>query len=97
MLAWAIHVSSAAKARGLCDYQTRGVSDDGGLAVLRMTDVLGGSRREVVDYGLELELLRSKTSQETPARVAVDRHHHWSVRFPTVRSPPKRQSWYCAN
>ena len=47
------------------DYQTRGDGDDGGLAVLRMTD-----------YGLELELLRSKTSQEKPARVAVDRHHN---------------------
>jgi site-specific recombinase XerC len=47
------------------DYQTRGDGDDGGLAVLRMTDC-----------GLELELLRSKTSQEKPVRVAVDRHHN---------------------
>lgn len=36
-----------------------------GLAVLRKTD-----------HGLELELLRSKTSQEKPAIVAVDRSHN---------------------
>jgi hypothetical protein len=30
----------------------------------------------MTDYGLELALLRSKTSQEKPARVAVDRHHN---------------------
>jgi len=43
------------------DYETRG----DGLAVLRKTD-----------HGLELELLRSKTSQEKPAIVAVDRAHN---------------------
>jgi site-specific recombinase XerC len=43
------------------DYETRG----DGLAVLRMTD-----------DGLELELLRSKASQEAPVRIAVDRHHN---------------------
>jgi integrase len=43
------------------DYETRG----DGLAVLRMTD-----------DGLELELLRSKGSQEAPVRVAVDRQHN---------------------
>jgi len=43
------------------DYETRG----DGLAVLRKTD-----------HGLELELLRSKTSQEKPAVVGVDRNHN---------------------
>jgi integrase len=43
------------------DYETRSE----GLAVLRKTD-----------HGLELELLRSKTSQEKPAIVAVDRSHN---------------------
>jgi integrase len=43
------------------DYETRG----DGLAVLRMTD-----------DGLELELLRSKSSQEAPVRIAADRHHN---------------------
>jgi integrase len=43
------------------DYETRG----DGLAVLRKTD-----------HGLELELLRSKTSQEQPVIVAVDRNHN---------------------
>ena len=43
------------------DYEARG----DGLAVLRMTD-----------HGLELELLRSKTSQDKPALVAVDRHYN---------------------
>src|SRR5215467_13030776 len=43
------------------DYETRG----DGLAVLRNTD-----------HGLELELLRSKTSQEAPTIVAVDRAHN---------------------
>jgi hypothetical protein len=43
------------------DYQERG----DGLAVLRMTD-----------HGLELELLRSKSSQEDAVRIAVDRHHN---------------------
>jgi site-specific recombinase XerC len=43
------------------DYERRG----DGLAVLRMTD-----------HGLELELLRSKTNQEAPARVAIDRQHN---------------------
>jgi integrase len=36
-----------------------------GLGVLRMTD-----------HGLELELLRSKTSQDTPVIIAVDRQHN---------------------
>jgi integrase len=43
------------------DYATRG----DGLAVLRMTD-----------DGLELELLRSKSSQDKPVIVAVDRCHN---------------------
>ena len=43
------------------DYQTRG----DGLAVLRM-----------MDHGLELELLRSKSSQEDTVRIAVDWHHN---------------------
>jgi integrase len=43
------------------DLETRGE----GLAVLRMTD-----------EGLELELLRSKTSQDKPVVVAVDRQHN---------------------
>jgi hypothetical protein len=43
------------------DYQIRG----DGLAILRMTD-----------HGLELELLRSKSSQEDTVRIAVDRHHN---------------------
>jgi integrase len=43
------------------DYETRG----DGLAVSRKTD-----------HGLELELLRSKTSQEQPVIVAVDRNHN---------------------
>jgi integrase len=47
------------------DYQMRGAGAESGLSVLRMTD-----------YGLELELLRSKTSQEKPERVAVERHHN---------------------
>jgi integrase len=47
------------------DYQMRGAGDDAGRAVLRLTD-----------YGLELELLRSKTSQESSARVRVERHHN---------------------
>jgi len=47
------------------DYQKRGAGNESGLAVLRMTD-----------YGLELELLRSKTSREKPARIAVERHHN---------------------
>jgi integrase len=43
------------------DYETRG----DGLAVLRKTD-----------HGVELEFLRSKSSQEAPVRIAVDRHHN---------------------
>jgi site-specific recombinase XerC len=43
------------------DYETRGE----GKAVIRMAD-----------GGLELELLRSKTNQEKPVLVAVDRHHN---------------------
>jgi hypothetical protein len=43
------------------DYETRG----DGLAVLHLTDT-----------GLDLELLRSKASQEASARIAVDRHHN---------------------
>jgi hypothetical protein len=43
------------------DFERRG----DGLAVLRMTD-----------HGLELELLRSKASQEAPVRITVDRHHN---------------------
>jgi integrase len=43
------------------DFDRRG----DGLAVLRMTD-----------HGLELEVLRSKTSQEASTRVAVDRQHN---------------------
>ena len=43
------------------DYDTRG----DGLAVLRKTD-----------HGVELELLRSKTSQDQPIIVAVDRSHN---------------------
>jgi hypothetical protein len=41
------------------DYETRGAGEHGGLAVLRMTD-----------HGLELELLRSKASQEKPVTIA---------------------------
>jgi site-specific recombinase XerC len=47
------------------DYETRGAGEHGGLAVLRMTD-----------HGLELQLLRSKTSQEMPVTIAVDRQHN---------------------
>jgi site-specific recombinase XerC len=43
------------------DFERRG----DGLAVLRMTD-----------HGLELELLRSKSSQEAPVRIEVDRQHN---------------------
>jgi hypothetical protein len=43
------------------DFATRG----DGFAVLRMTE-----------DGLELELLRSKSSQDAPVRIAVDRHHN---------------------
>jgi site-specific recombinase XerC len=43
------------------DFETRG----DGLAVLRM-----------IDDGLELELLRSKSSQEASIKIGVDRHHN---------------------
>jgi hypothetical protein len=47
------------------DFETCGDGDDGGLAVLRMTD-----------HGLELELLRSKASQEAPVTIGIDRQHN---------------------
>jgi site-specific recombinase XerC len=47
------------------DFEVRGDGADAGLGVLRMTD-----------HGLELELLRSKASQEKPVTIAVDRQHN---------------------
>jgi integrase len=47
------------------DYEVRGDGKAAGLAVLRMTD-----------HGLELELLRSKASQEKPVTIAIDRQHN---------------------